>query len=113
MADTPIEIFCKTPIVNVSMSSTITSNSVPIREVNVLGVQFIWTGSSPVGYTQLEFSNDNVNFTPDNETFQNVSGNTGSNGVNYWNIGFQWVRLSYVYTSGSGTLNATINGKRV
>jgi hypothetical protein len=113
MAIDPIFIFNVPLIVNGDMSGNITSNSIVISEINVLGAQFVWSGgASPLGYVGLAFSNDNITFTPDPETFLSVSGNSGSDGINYLNIGFAYCQLIYVATSGSGTLNARLVGKR-
>lgn len=97
---------------NASMGADATSSSQNVNETTTIAVQAVWSaGSTPVGELILQTSNDNVTFTDTDS--RNVSGNTGSI---MWNIdrpGYGFVRLFYDRTSGSGTLNASVNGKRI
>ena len=94
-----------------SMGADATSTAVNINEVVTMAIQAVWSdGSTPVGVLILQVSNDGDTYTDADS--QNVSGNSGSI---IWNVerpGYGYVRLFYDRTSGSGTLNARLNGKR-
>lgn len=90
-------------------------------------IQAIWTGV-PVGNFTIQVSNDIVAVNPVSTgdpaiNVVNWTTYTGSStaaggapGDFAWiaqNAGYQWVRLLYTRTSGTGTVNATFNGKGV
>lgn len=65
------------------------------------------TGSSPTGTFILQLSNDQaviVDYTGSDHAITA----TGNWAWNVGNVGYQYVRLKYTRTSGSGTLSATI-----
>ena len=88
-----------------------------------------WSGSSPVGSIVIEASNDyalepngtilnagtwsvltlSVNGSP--ATSVAVSGNTGSGMIDITQCASYAIRMKYIPTSGTGTLQAIINGK--
>lgn len=82
-----------------------------------------WTGSTPVGVMSVEVSNtysQNGDGTVRNagnwttltlSATPTVSGNTGNGGIDVDATGFYAIRLKYTRTSGTGTMNATINAK--
>lgn len=117
-------------VVNGDMSqATINSIGLDIGQVYVSAIQAIYTGS-PVGTLKLQVSCDNVapvQWSSQSAIVTNPAANvihwtdyTGSSlsittaGDFAWLInpvGFRWIRLVYTKTSGTGTLNATFNGK--
>jgi len=95
--------------VNLSMSASVNSDATDLSKADGYSITAVWTGS-PVGLIQLEVSSDDVNFFVDPDSITEVNGV----GQAFWEIDtarYDKVRLSYVRTSGSGTLNASIYGK--
>lgn len=82
-----------------------------------------WSGSTPVGVMSVQVSNtysknaDGSVRNAGNWTTlalsapTNVSGNTGNGFIDVDATGSYAIRLVYTRTSGTGTMNATINGK--
>lgn len=94
------------------MSGSITSASQVLTQMEVCSIQASWSGSSPVGTLKLQASNDNVIFSDYTGSSQSVSGN----GNFLWNIGpvgFNYIRVVYTFTSGTGALKITVSGKGV
>jgi hypothetical protein len=110
------------------MSADITSKVTIIQMVSYISYTLIWSGT-PVGNFSVEVSNDyseNPGGTVRNAgtwvplTF-NVAGSSvstvaagGAAGTGFFDIdgvAAYAIRLSYAATSGSGTLNAYVNGK--
>lgn len=93
----------------VSMSASINSTSQQMNQYAVACVQAVFTGS-PVGVLKLQISNDNSNWTDYGGSEQSISA-AGNFAWNLANIGYQYVRLVYTKTSGSGALSVTVSGK--
>lgn len=91
-----------------------TSSWVDVQPNSMFFIQVKYTGS-PVGTLVLQASNDKVvASTMDDTTTYNSTIAVSGPGNDAWNvdgIGFQWVRVVYTRTSGSGTLTGTFNGK--
>jgi hypothetical protein len=116
-------------ITNGDMSGSLTSEVTILSQITVGSYSYSWTGSTPVGEISIEVSNDyredaqgNVAvagtwtalyFTLNGSSVVNsapVAGNTGT-GFIEWNTGAYAIRTIYTRASGSGTLQAVINGK--
>lgn len=95
--------------VSPSMSANINSNSFNVNAPNKFCIQYSWNGTTPVGSAVLQASNDNVIWT--NVTSQMVSGNTGNGMFNVERPSYAWVRIQYIFTSGTGTFSANINAR--
>lgn len=113
-----------------SMSADITSVISHIPMVTVGSYAYSWSGSSPIGDISVEVSNDYspggiegtpanagtwtaIYFTLNGSSVVNsapVSGNSGT-GLIEWSTGAAYIRTKYTRTSGSGTLQAYLNGK--
>lgn len=100
-------------IKNGDMTQTLYSIVLDSKFLAIGSIQAVFDGA-PNGILKLQISND---FAPTNptQTITNWSDYTGSqvavtgSGNWAWNIeplGFRWLRLAYVPTSGTGTLNA-------
>lgn len=98
-------------LVNGDMTTTLTTPSLNINEVSLNGIQCVWNGSSPVGVLSVNVSNDNINWTSMGTL--PVSGNSGSDAFNVQLSAFCWLQVVYTPTSGSGSLNISINQKSV
>lgn len=112
MSNGPFFLFNELISTDASMGADVTSTVKDISECTCVAVQGVWSaGSSPVGNMILQASLDDVTYS-DISTLA-VSGNSGSNLFNVDNPGYRYLRLFYDRTSGSGTLNVRISGKRV
>jgi hypothetical protein len=116
-------------ITNGDMSANITSKVSIISNISMLSYAYSWAGSSPVGTITVEVSNDytvNGAGTVSNAgtwtalTFVSagsvvsslaVSGNTGTGFIDIDAISAYAIRTKYNFTSGTGTLQATVAGK--
>ncbi len=112
------------------MSADITSAVSHIPMVTVGSYTYSWSGTTPIGTLSVEISNDYspggiegipanagtwtaIYFTLNGSTVVNsapVSGNSGT-GVIEWSTGAAYIRTKYTFTSGTGTLQAYLNGK--
>lgn len=110
-------------ITNGDMSGNITSKVTIIQNLSMLSYDIAWSGSAPVGVMSVQLSNtysqnaDGSIRNPGNWTTiilsvpAPVSGDTGNGMIDVDATGAYAVRLVYTRTSGTGSLNATINGK--
>lgn len=110
-------------ITNGDMTTTLVSIPTVIQKLSMLSYDVSWSGVSPVGNISLQVSNTysqnedgsvrnagNWNTVPLTGTTA-VSGNTGNGFVDVDAQGAYAVRLVYTPVSGTGSLNATVNGK--
>lgn len=110
-------------ITNASMAAPITSLGINLISIYAYSVQGVWTGGAVVGVFKLQGSNDSgdigsgqgvsqpVNWTDIVSSSQSISGSPGSILYDITECAYRWVRLVYTSTSGSATLNVTINTK--
>lgn len=111
-------------IVNGDMSqATITSKVTVIQNLSMLSYDISWSGTTPVGTLSVQVSNtysqaaDGTVSNPGNwqsltlSVTPSVSGNTGNGFIDVDATGAYAMRLVYTKGSGTGSLNATINGK--
>lgn len=101
---------------NVSMTTSITSDSIPCQWKDNVGIQVVWTGT-PTGTIDIQVSMD-----PDNLGWQSVPFDptpdqpAGSSGSDWYEINQTpagYVRLVYTASSGTGTMKAKISAKSV
>jgi len=110
-------------IIDGDMTTTLTSSVTVIQNTSHISYDVNWSGSSPVGTIFVQVSNTYaqnaagqvseagdwisipLSVTPA------VSGNTGTGFIDVQGISSYAIRMQYVSTSGSGTLNVTITGK--
>lgn len=95
------------------MSGNLTSKVTVINYLDNLCYQLVWTGT-PTGTFQVEVSLDGINWTA--LTLSPVpaaSGSAGSYYVDLNQLSASFVRIKYVFGSGTGTLTATVSGKSV
>jgi hypothetical protein len=110
-------------IVNGNMASPIISAITVIQNLSMVSYDISWNGTSPVGVVTVQVSNtysqnaDGTVRNPGNWTAlvlsgpTNVSGNTGTGFIDVDEIAAYAIRLVYTPTSGTGTMQATINCK--
>jgi hypothetical protein len=105
-----------------SLAGNVISDVTIIQNSSDISYDISWTGSSPVGVMSVEVSNtysQNGDGSVRNAgTWRTltgmsaaVSGNTGDGGFDIVGTAFFAIRLHYVRTSGTGTINATITAK--
>lgn len=117
-------------IVNGNMASvTVTSTPTIIQKISMVSYAYSWTGSTPVGTLAVQVSNDysiDAQGATSNAGTWNtiyfyyggvlansvaVTGNTGNAYIDIPQISSYAIRTVYTKGSGTGTLQATINGK--
>jgi hypothetical protein len=111
MSHKPFLSFNENIVSSGNMTGNITSSSHDVSEVHDISIQAVWDGVAPVGDTAVEYSLDDITYTRDPDSILAVSGATGSNFYNIAHTGFKYIRLVYIFTGGSGTLNVKISGK--
>ena len=92
-----------------NMSGNIVSDAMPITQGYVGAVQAVWTGT-PAGTLELLISNDGITYSVYTGSTTVVSGP----GDFIWNLttcGFNFVRVQYTATSGTGSLNVSSSYK--
>lgn len=117
-------------ITNGDMSqATITSEATVLQSISKFSYEVTWSGTSPVGTLKMQISNSYA-IGPDGKvsvtgtwsdvpldlggsevTSIPISGNSDSGFIDATVQAGYAVRLLYTKTSGTGTLNAIINGK--
>lgn len=105
------------------MSADITSEPTIIQKLSMVSYSITWDGSSPSGDVVVEVSND---FEQNSDgSVRNagtwteltlsaptaVSGDTGTGFIDITQCSAYAIRLRYIFTSGTGTMNAVIAGK--
>ena len=98
-------------VVNGNMSANIVSVAIPLQQAFMCGIQAVYTGA-PVGSLFLTVSNDGITYSKYNSS-DNPQAITAA-GNYYWIIPatpFNFLKLNYTVTSGTGTLNATSSYK--
>ncbi len=111
------------------MSDDITSEATVLQSLSLAGYGISWGTSTAVGTVSVQVSNDytlsatgqdgdagtwtTIPFDYNGATVTSipVTGSSGTGFLNIAKIAAYACRLVYTYTSGSGTLNATITGK--
>lgn len=103
-----------------SMAGDITSAVTDVQYQDNVGIIVAWTGTAPLGELQVEVANDVYN-DPDAIVWDaldfgstiSVAGNTGQHSLNIQSLPYTKIRLKYVRTSGTGTINAILTSKVV
>ncbi len=116
-------------ITNGDMSASITSAPTILQSITEISYEVVWSGTSPIGTISVQVSNDysvhpdgsvnnaghwvtatlSVAGTPASSV--PLSGNTGEGMIDPFSTAAYAVRLVYTRASGTGTMNAVINGK--
>ena len=110
-------------LTNGDMSADVASYGIDLNQHVLYSIQAVYTGT-PTGTLKLQISNDIVKVGIGNDQAANVVNwtdytnspvfLTGTSGDFVWNVfdvGYRWVRLVYVHSAGTGTINATFSGK--
>lgn len=103
-------------------SASITSEVTIVQKLTMISYDISWSGSSPIGLIVVQLSNTYSinadgsvrsagNWTNLPLTLSNVTGNTGVGFIEVPDDCAYAMRLLYTRTSGSGTMQAFVNGK--
>lgn len=112
MTNLPLHVFNLHTLVNASMSTNVTSDVVSLNTVSGCAVDAIITENSSLdGSLILEGSNNQSGTFTSIKTFT-VNDQSDSYLINIENPQYGFIRIRYVSTGGSGTLNVYVNGKR-
>lgn len=110
-------------ITNGNMSGSITSAVTVIQNLSMISYDISWAGTAPVGTMSVQVSNtysQNADGTVRNagnwttltiSAATVVSGNSGSGAIDIDATAFYAIRLVYNFTSGTGVMQAVLNGK--
>ncbi len=117
-----------TPASTGDMSANITSAPTVLQSLTMVNYAYSWTGTSPVGTISIQASSD-CTVLPEGGvsggawntvplvssgtavTSVAVTGNTGNGMIDIYGLAAFAVRTVYTYTSGTGTLTATVTCK--
>lgn len=112
-----------------NMAGSLTSLVTIIQKISMLSYAYSWTGTSPSGSISIQVSDDYsidatgvvantgtwnaITFLSGGSlvTSAAVSGNTGNGFIDIFQTGAYAIRTIYTRVSGTGTLQAYINGK--
>lgn len=94
---------------NQSAAVDVTSVPVQIDDLNLYGVQVVFSGgaSDLAGVLTLEASNDNVTYITIQGSAQTVSASQN----HFWNVedaAYRWFRAVWTYTSGTGNITMIV-----
>jgi hypothetical protein len=99
------------------MSADLTTAAIDVRSFPFAAIQAVWTGS-PTGTLSIDGSIDNVqnpsqvtNWFPTGTSVTSPTGSADSTLINLQGVGFAWLRLSYTYSSGTGSLSVLMFAK--
>ena len=107
MSDTPIFSLNQKVIDVGDMSGNLFSTIVDLGEIVHYSVQEIYSGS-PVGSILIQASNDGASFSTIDTNAISTSGSKMFNSE----AGFRYLKVSYTFGSGTGSLSVYVAGKR-
>lgn len=110
-------------ITNGNMSGAITSIATIIDKLSIISYSYSWVGATPVGSVVVEVSNDyqknadgtvrvagTWNTLP-LSALTDISGNSGNGFIDIEINGGYAIRTRYIFTSGTGSLQAVLSSK--
>jgi hypothetical protein len=90
------------------MSSSLSTDWVPLANNKVIYFRAVWSGSSPTGTFTVETTDNPAQDSGDTYEGSSVAITaSGSQGWNIGNAGFPFARLKYTRVSGSGTMDVS------
>jgi hypothetical protein len=90
------------------MTADVISTPADTSSVFAVSAQALVTGgASPTGILKLQASNDGINYTDVPSATVSISAD-GSYLIPVVNVAYEFIRAVYSFTSGTGTLTATI-----
>lgn len=99
------------PIKDVSMAASISTGAIDMNRSWQWAVQFVWTGT-PTGTVKVQASCNGIDFADVTSASVATGGAAGNFLFNAAvPVGYNYLQLVYTFASGTGTLNAWVNGK--
>lgn len=105
----PVFVLNEHLFTNQAMTTTLSTSVIDLAETLGYAVHAIWTGS-PVGFISTQGSNDGVNFVEVDSSA--TGGVAGQHLLNVEKHHYRYVRVQFLFTSGTGSLNLYVSGKR-
>jgi len=107
-----------------SMAANISSYGFFVRSVDNIGLEYTFTGTAATGTWTFFGSNDSVDgtstsgnwftVTPTGTAPTNPAASSGATfGVNFNQYPYDWLRVGYTFTSGTGSLTVIAVGKEI
>lgn len=93
------------------MSADVYSDSFLVGMADAMSVQLNWSGASPVGDLKVQVSNDGSTWV-DSDAVVAVAVNTDSYLFNFEEPAWKYLRIFYDRTSGTGTLDVYLFGRK-
>lgn len=98
-------------VIDGDMSGDITSEATSVQNLDIVKYFVVWTGT-PTGEFIVQQSMDKGTwYDLDFLTTIDVSGAAGNHNIHLIDFSMEYSRIKYVRTSGTGTLQAFIEGK--
>ena len=102
--------FEKILVENQSLATSFTSSTLDISTIDMVSAELVVTGT-PTGTLTIEASNSGTNFT-----ILSTTALSGSAGISFYNSGatkiaYNFVRIQYVASSGTGALTMYFSAK--
>lgn len=103
-------------IVNGDMSANISSEAILLDQIYGFAMQAVYSGS-PVGTLKIQVSCDITNDRSNVVNWDDLAGSSvaiSASGITTYNVDaqfYKWIRIVYVFTSGTGALNVAYNSK--
>lgn len=96
---------------NINANANRESDPLNIQSISLYCMQATWTGLSSVNPLITLYGSNNLD-----EPFIQIdsfipTGSTGGRLINVEKAGYAYIKVAYTRTSGSGTINVSINGK--
>ncbi len=96
------------------ISGSATSDITSVLNLDKASIAIDWSGTSPVGEIQVEARNgENEPWTVLDIATISISGNSGNHRIIFLELPFTDIRLQYISTSGTGSMDAVITSKTV
>jgi len=99
-------------IVDDPMTGTVASKALQVEQSRTIGIHIVFTGT-PTGTFTVEASNDEVDWVnlPFTEGAILAAGSGDSHALTLKEYPYEFVRVVYTFTSGSGVLNVKLKTK--
>ena len=97
---------------NQLMEADVTSEIVDMKNIYMVEAYFTYT-DTPTGVIQMEFSTNGIDWIIPTGASKALNGSSGSFMIDYIDTPTRYMRLKYVFSSGTGTLNAWFSSKGV
>lgn len=97
------------------LSGSITSSIVNVINLDKASIHLVWSGTSPTGAITVEARNGEKDswYELDFGSSIDISGNSGDHQLVFNELAFTDIRIQYISTGGTGSIDASISAKVV